>query len=184
MVCRTGLNENGSRTTTLARCVTGGSPNDACGSHTDGSGARGFSFPSVDGLCFDRSHLHVAPRHFSRSVESPPDQRKRKRGFYFPSMVAGARPCAGVRLDRQLHFWHWFLLDSETARRDEAGLRSSLGVLGDVDNRSLGALAGQHLFDPVASAASAICRARTRSIPDFLQDGFAASAQGFREAWT
>ena len=75
-------------------------------------------------------------------------------GIHFACMVTGSRPCTGIRLDWQLYFWHWFLLDSKVARHGEAGIRRSLGVLGNVDNRSGDALGRQYLWVAVAFATS------------------------------
>ena len=106
--------------------------------------ARGVSFAASDDLYQLGPRPHAASGDVPRSVESPSNQRARKCGIRFAGMVAGAWPCSGVRLDWQLYFWHWFLLDSKVARHGEAGIRCSLGVLGNVDNRSGDALGRQH----------------------------------------
>src|SRR6185437_1371003 len=116
--------------------------------------------------------------------ESPPDQRAEKRGIGLASMVAGAWPRASIWVDRQLHFWHWFLLDFQVSWNDEACLRSGLGMLGNVDSRSRGALGGQYLFSAVASVAPTFGRTGARGLPDLLQDGVAAPAGEFRQGST
>ena len=116
--------------------------------------ARGVSFATSDNLYQLGPRLHVAPGDVPRSAESTSNQRAGKCGIRFAGMVAGAWPCAGVRLDWQLYFWHWFLLDSKVARHGEVGIRCSLGMLGNVDNRSGDALGRQYLRVAVAFATS------------------------------
>ena len=120
--------------------------------------ARGVSFTASDDLYQLGPCLHVASGDFHRSVESPSNYRARKCGIRFAGMVAGAWPCAGVRLDWQLYFWHSFLLDSQSCgRRSRHSVQPGYaGQCGQSEWRCAG--------PPISTGGSGVCYFRCSGI--------------------